>query len=356
LTQTTTVTPRLGYRPALDGLRALAVLAVIAHHASPTLLPGGFLGVDVFFVLSGFLITALLLEEWEKTGRIGLLQFYRRRALRLFPALGAMLVVLGALSLVVGGEQMELTRRAVLPVALYVANWAEAFGADLGGLQHMWSLAIEEQFYLVWPVVLIGLLRLRGSRRAALLVAVAGAAAVVLLREAAVDAGVAAPRVYAGLDTRADGVLIGCALALARSLGVVPLVLRNRYAAAGGFAVLAVLTLSWRPSNIHNGFLAAELAAAAIVAYALANPGDRTVAWLETGWLVRVGKLSYGLYLWHWPVFYFLDVQAFPGRAGLAVALSFAAAMLSARFVERPFLARRRRPDQSPAPVVLRAA
>ncbi len=230
-----------------------------------------------------------------------------------------------------------------------MANWAEAFGADLGGLQHMWSLAIEEQFYLLWPLLLVGILSLRDGRRRALLIALALAASVVLVRAIALAGGVPGPRLYAGLDTRADGVLIGCALATARSMGVVPRVLTNRVVAAGGVVVLAVLAVAWRPASVNIGFLAAGLATVVILAHVLARPHNHGTTALETPWLVWVGKLSYGLYLWHWPIFYFLKVQDFPGRIGLAVALSFGAAMLSARFVERPFLERKRRQTERPA-------
>src|SRR5437764_8189485 len=144
---------KLTYRPALDGLRGVAIIGVFAHHARVPFLAGGFIGVDVFFVLSGFLITALLLQEAEETRRISLRAFYIRRALRLLPALA---VLLGALLLVPRAFGMMRTDAALVSTvsALYASNWVRAFGVlDLEVVSHTWSLSIEEQFYLLWPPV-----------------------------------------------------------------------------------------------------------------------------------------------------------------------------------------------------------
>ena len=155
---------RLGYQPGLDGLRGLAVLAVIGYHAGFGWLHGGWIGVEVFFVVSGFLITSLLVEEREATGRVDLRQFYVRRARRLLPALGVMLAVVATVTLIAGSAAERAGVRRDLPWALgYLANWGQIvgdvpyFAAEAPVLRHLWSLAIEEQFYLVWPLVFLAL-------------------------------------------------------------------------------------------------------------------------------------------------------------------------------------------------------
>ena len=165
----------LGYRPALDGLRAVSIVAVLAHHSH--WLPGGYLGVDVFFTLSGFLITALLTEEFARIGTISLRLFYARRVLRLLPALLVLLVVCaGSLLATVAAEYGPLVLHEAAAVLFYVANWAWVIDLPLGVFSHTWSLGIEEQFYLLWPCVLLVMLRVWSPRRVfALVLVLAGA-------------------------------------------------------------------------------------------------------------------------------------------------------------------------------------
>ena len=216
--------PRLRYEPALDGVRAFAVLAVIGYHADVHSLRGGFLGVDVFFVLSGYLITALLLAEHGDAGRIDVRAFYARRARRLFPALLLVLLGVAAYSgfVAFSGDRGAI-RADALASLLYVQNWHlvwsgasyfTAFAAP-SPLRHLWSLAIEEQFYLVWPLALIALLRVaRSSRRVLGAAIVAAALASALLMSAMYHAGSDPSRVYYGTDTRAQELLVGALLAV----------------------------------------------------------------------------------------------------------------------------------------------
>ncbi|HUL28555.1 MAG TPA: acyltransferase, partial [Streptosporangiaceae bacterium] len=214
------------YMPGLDGLRALAVLAVVAYHLGLGWAPGGLLGVGVFFTLSGYLITDLLLSQWETTGRMRLADFWRRRARRLLPALFVMLAVVAAWVTLLDRGQLPAIRGAVLSSVAYVSNWwliaqHSSYFAQFAPpmpLGHLWSLAVEEQFYLIWPWLLwLGLRWVRGRpwgftklALATLLLAAVSAVAMALLYQPGYDP----TRVYDGTDTRAFAVLIGAALAI----------------------------------------------------------------------------------------------------------------------------------------------
>src|ERR687886_1892219 len=211
---------RVPYLPGLDGLRAIAVAAVLLYHADLAWIPGGFLGVEVFFVISGYLITALLLAEWRKRERLDLRSFWLRRARRLLPAL--LLLLLATLTtfvLFLPGEVAKV-RGDALSALGYVTNWyfilrQQSYFEVIGRpspLLHLWSLAIEEQFYLVWPPLLLLLLR-RWEKRGALVVALAGSLASAVLMALLFRPGADPSRVYYGTDTRAAGLLFGAALA-----------------------------------------------------------------------------------------------------------------------------------------------
>jgi hypothetical protein len=215
---------QLPYLPGLDGMRALAVFAVLLYHAQLPWIPGGFLGVEVFFVISGYLITALLLAEWRQLGRINLKAFWLGRARRLLPALYLVLAVTLAYAVVFLPEQLAGLRNEAIAALGYVANWYLVFGHEsyfeaVGRpslLKHLWSLAVEEQFYLLWPPVLalglsVGAMRWRQHR--VLLVALVGAAIAALLMAILYRPEVDPSRIYYGTDTRAAGLLIGAALA-----------------------------------------------------------------------------------------------------------------------------------------------
>jgi peptidoglycan/LPS O-acetylase OafA/YrhL len=215
----------LPYLPGLDGLRALAVIVVLLYHADLPWLPGGFLGVEVFFVISSYLITALLVAEWRQHGRIDLKAFWFRRARRLLLALYLLLAVTLAYAVVFLPEEVTGLRSDVIAALGYVTNWYLVFGHEsyfeaIGRpslLKHLWSLAVEEQFYLLWPPVLAVGLSMGARRwreRRVLLVALSGAAASAVLMGALYRPEADPSRLYFGTDTRATGLLMGAALAL----------------------------------------------------------------------------------------------------------------------------------------------
>ena len=333
----------LGYRPALDGVRGLAVLAVVAFHLGAPWLRGGFIGVDVFFVLSGFLITALLLGEYGATGRLDLPAFWARRARRLLPALLLLLLVLGAWAAwLAPPETAAALRGDALAALLYVANWrfvatGESYLASTAPspLLHTWSLGVEEQWYLLMPLLLVAVLRLRGGRTrvlAPVLLVLAVASAALMLVLDATGAGHA--RVYYGTDTRVFELLLGAALAAAVHTRGLP---RPRAAdvagAAGlvGLGVAAVVLTATSPTLFRGGLVLVALGAAGVVV-AAATTGTITATVL--GWLPLrvVGIVSYGLYLWHWPVHLVLAGSPWWTRLGLAGAIAAASYVL----VERP--------------------
>jgi peptidoglycan/LPS O-acetylase OafA/YrhL len=311
--QSTHPRARLPYSPGIDGLRAVAVLAVILFHAGADWLPGGYLGVDVFFVISGFLITSLLLAEHQLNGSIGFGAFWSRRARRLLPALFLLLVVMSlwAASEWADPFQKHEFRGDALSSLFYFANWhfvgsgAGYFGhfSAPSPLRHLWSLAIEEQFYLVWPVlvaVLLGARRVGRRRllRVSLLGAVVSATLMALLYDTADPSAV-----YFRTDTHAFGLLMGAAAAA--YVAADPDRRSRPFRALAPFAfagLLACLVLVDGTSTFaYRGGLPLAALAAVPVVVAASRPG-----WLARGLsfrpLVVVGLVSYGLYLWHWPV------------------------------------------------------
>ncbi len=357
---------RLRYLPALDGLRALAVAGVICYHGGLTWAAGGFLGVDAFFVLSGFLITTLLLTEWRSSmrgtewspiGHIDLKAFWARRARRLLPAL---LLVLSAVALyaavVAAPEELRTIRGDGIASLLYVANWrfifsGQSYFAQFGApspLRHFWSLAIEEQFYLLWPLIVFGFLRWRrGSVRAlatfSVIAATASAVLMVLLYEPGQDPS----RVYYGTDTRASSLLVGALLAMLMMRRPVVEGRRARTALHGAaIASFLVLGYWWSTATEHSDFLyrggfviAAVLVAVVVASVAQPESGllGRALSWSP---LRFVGRISYGLYLWHWPVFVALSPARVPYDGyelfAIRLAATFALATLSYHLVEMP--------------------
>jgi peptidoglycan/LPS O-acetylase OafA/YrhL len=348
----------------LDGLRAVAVAGVLLYHGTDWL-PGGFLGVDLFFVISGFLITTLLLDELRRTGTIAIGSFLARRARRLFPALAVVLVTTLLAAAIVWRDVLEEVQSSVLAAAAYVMNWwlivheADYFAAAgrPPPLQHVWSLAIEEQFYLLWPpVVLLLGLWLRGNVRvgvaiAASLGAVASASwltALAIRGNVPFDTDVS--RLYFGTDTHASGLLLGCAAAAVVSTRLQPGHLarrpRNRrgdligLAALAGFVWMMLEVTEFDPWLYRYGFaLAAVLCT--IVVVASTRPGSVLGRSLDVAPLRWIGVRSYGIYLWHWPVFVVtrpvLDVSL--SQEALLVprlALTVGIAALSYRFLEQP--------------------
>ena len=341
--------PHIRYRPGLDGLRALAVAAVFLYHSRIDWLPGGFLGVDLFFVLSGYLITSLLLVEWEARNRIDLVRFWLRRARRLLPAL--VVVVLGTLILaaIFARQDLAHTRSDVLGSLLYFANWHEiianrSYFNVMGNpslLQHTWSLAVEEQFYILWPLLLVPCLVLIGRKRLPMIViaGIAASAALMWILYKANDPS----RVYYGTDTRAFLLLMGILIALVwpwimRLRRALPLLELLGIAALVGTVLLFRQMQDFSPTLYHGGDLAAAFCFAVLVA-AVAHPKTGIGNALGVAPLRWVGERSYGIYLWHWPIIVlFAGVNARPS-AGIVVAeaaLVLAIAALSYKYVEQP--------------------
>jgi len=339
----------LGYRPELDGLRALAVAAVMLFHANVSWAKGGFLGVDVFFVLSGFLITRLLLEERETSGHLALGRFYLRRILRLFPALVVVCLACALYaSIWLPHDQLLRTWRDVFATATYHMNWVQALHTQplFGLLDHAWSLSIEEQFYVIWPLVVIVAHRVGGVRGVGL-VALSGAAASAVMRLVFLHHEVPVRRIYFGLDTHADGLLLGCALAALTLLWpTMSKALSGRVTRWVGPAALVVIgvaaaTVSLTSRALYQwGYLAFVAVTALLVADLFAR--GLTARLLRREPLVAIGRVSYGLYLWHWPVYLVLNGGrihwAFVPLTVLRLVVSGLMAVLSFRLVEQPFL------------------
>jgi peptidoglycan/LPS O-acetylase OafA/YrhL len=342
---------RLAYRPALDGLRGMAVLAVMLYHFGMPWLQGGFLGVDLFFVLSGFLITSLLLDEWRRFGTIDLPRFYARRALRLLPALFVLLAVLAVLAETVLPEtQRPAIWRGIGWTLAYAANWQKVFSSEpVGMLGHTWSLSIEEQFYVIWPPLLLVLLWRGVAPRSLLRLALLGAGLSAALRCGLLFAGAASTEaLYNGLHTRADALLIGCAAALLPAAGLAPRLAWPRWAgqAAGlGFPMGLCLPFATArldaPRMYYAGFVLFACAAAVFVlGLATDQVSGAVLEWRPLVWL---GARSYGVYLWHLPVHDTLSALgasswSISAAAGVDLAISLGLAALSYRLIEAPAL------------------
>ncbi len=365
------------YMPGLDGLRAIAVIAVILFHLGVDWAPGGMLGVGVFFTLSGYLISDILLKQLNARGRIALTAFWLARARRLLPALFVMLALVVAWVTIFGPAQPDQFRKGVISAVFYANNWEQIF-ADVsyfarfeaeGPLDHLWSLSVEEQFYIVWPFLLLlgaKLVRERplpsGVRPRLALLTLAGALASSILMFVLYEPSLDPSRIYFGTDTRAGGLLFGAALAMvwpSRKLSrrIAPQA-RNTLDAMGAAGLLVIALMIWRTGelsafNYRGGFVLLSLATV-MVLMPLTHPACRLGAWLGTRPLRWVGVRSYGIYLWQTPVIVLTSPQGIHGddtvRSLLQVAAIFAVAALSWRFVEEPirhgaigrFFARRR--------------
>ncbi|WP_294649045.1 acyltransferase family protein [uncultured Rothia sp.] len=357
--------------PGLDGLRAIAVLLVIVYHFWPTVLPGGMIGVDIFFVISGFLITSLLLREGALNGRIALGSFWVRRARRLLPAIALMILVLGPVSLIVGGDIQVNLGRQLLGAATFSSNWISIFAGNDYFAQtspelftNFWSLAVEEQFYVLWPLLIVAsglLLGRRWRHFSAIMVlgilASLGVAAFLLMN------GTPISRIYYGTDTHLYGLLLGALLAFARPWSLYPPMGKKAlYRVAQPFGLIAFtrVMVSWlslfalipyailvpesAPGAIPWGLFGASLLALGVIQGMLpdmlAGASEALRRLLNFAPLRWVGERSYGLYLWHWPLavvmHYVLGADRSPlVNIGVLVA-TFAIAEMSYRWIETP--------------------
>jgi peptidoglycan/LPS O-acetylase OafA/YrhL len=306
------------YMPGIDGLRAIAVMGVILYHLNIPLFQGGFSGVTVFFVLSGYLITDILIDEWNKNNKINYLQFMIRRFRRLAPAVLVMIFIVTLWVMVTNHPSFEKLRSDFFPSILYLTNWwyifhevsyFDSFG-PASPLTHIWSLAIEEQFYLIWPLLMIlGLLFIK-RKRFRVLVILVGVVISAWLMAFLYIPGEDPSRVYYGTDTRAFSLLLGAALAfvwpsqrLSKTLprhasfvleiaGITGLLL---------MVSLFVITSQFDPFHYQGGMLLLSIITILVVA-ALAHPASKLAKWLSVKPLQWIGIRSYGIYLWHYPI------------------------------------------------------
>lgn len=338
------------YIPELDGLRAIAVLAVMVFHIAPLSLPGGFLGVDIFFVLSGYLITSLLMLEHSTHGSFSLRNFYLRRALRLAPALGFLLLIFLLASYcfpqIFGAFSLRLKEAALS--ALYISNWARAFDFYPQGpfLAHTWSLAIEEQFYILWPLLLMVLLACSSGERRKIAAAIAVIIILICVwRVMLIANGATIDRVYNGLDTRGDALMWGALVAL--------LPLRERIVSwrpsysLAFFSMLMLLLIyllhssSWEAKEHYVWKLPLIYGA---LAGLIALAASQRLPWwgniLRNPLMVFTGRISYGLYLWHMPILIVLLKNGFSDGKLLLLVItaSYVFAAFSWFVIERPAL------------------
>jgi peptidoglycan/LPS O-acetylase OafA/YrhL len=390
----------LSYHPGLDGLRALAVVGVLLYHGGVSWAGGGFLGVEAFFVLSGFLITSLLVVEWRRSARIALGAFWGRRARRLLPALFAMVFVVGLHQAVVGPDSaVPGLKPDGIAALFYFGNWHQIATQNnyfvatgpVSPLQHTWSLAIEEQFYVFWPVFLLGviwlarrMIRRAPSERRTLLtllaLSIVGALGSALEAALLFHSGSGPNRIYYGTDTRAMSLLTGASLAIALAAFPVSAARPRRrrpepgaepgrrllgwLAALALVGVLAMMGFAAGQSSwlYPGGLLGLDLAVALVITALVLAPASPVGRLFSLGPVRAIGQISYGIYIWHFPLFLWLDAD-FTGRSGfslliLRLVVTLVVSVLSYFLLEQP-VRRRKLPDRvvrSLAPVALGGA
>ncbi len=373
---------RVPYLPGLDGMRALAVVAVMVYHANSDWLSGGFLGVEVFFVISGYLITLLLMAERDRTGRISLTGFWMRRARRLLPALFVMLFLLLTYTAFFRPDTLGKIRGDILGGLGYISNWyqiwvGQGYSAtgDFAPLRHLWSLAVEEQFYLIWPIVMMLILRKAGTRRIAVTARWLAMAAITVTvftalmyhsgRVAECDvtpdaywkiAGRCISKgdgLYLSTITRSSGLLVGSAFAMVwRPVAIMRGPLRHKARALDAVAVVGLMLLAFLNWKIHflttngvdpwlfrGGFLLTGIATVLVIA-GVTHPRTIVGRALSTKPVNWVGTRSYGMYLYHWPIYQIIRRVAGNGlklsEFVIAMVVTALITELSYRFIETP--------------------
>jgi peptidoglycan/LPS O-acetylase OafA/YrhL len=363
---------RLAYLPALDGVRAFAVIAVMMFHGGIPHMDGGFMGVDAFFVLSGFLITSLLIGEWRQTLTIKLGAFWARRARRLLPALLLMLLFVAFFATVVVPKgTYGALRLDALSTLLYVSNWhfilinSNYFAensATASPLLHTWSLAVEEQFYLIWPLVVLAVMHFTRNLKVLFTLCVSAAIASAVWMYMVYGGGLNTNRAYLGTDTRSQCLFIGCTIAV----GLVLLAQRSHeqgrlakgqlwrptttaglaacgtlgIVGAAGAVSIFLLTTSVSSFPYTGGFFLLGLSVGAVIVAVATAPRSIVPRFLALAPLRYIGRISYGLYIWHWPIFIWLNAE----RTGLSgwqlfavrVAVTFGVSVVSFHLIERP--------------------
>jgi peptidoglycan/LPS O-acetylase OafA/YrhL len=346
----------MGYEPSLDGIRAFSVIAVMLYHANIAWLPGGFLGVEVFFVVSGFLITSLLIEERESTRRIDLKQFWIRRARRLLPALVVMLAATAVCVAFYATDSAPDFRRDVLPSLGYFSNWWQIFAVDtpyfaassLPVLRHLWSLAVEEQWYLIWPLLFVfvfGAKWMRPKISGALLLLCSGAIMFATALRFVQDDETRTNFLYLSTLTRSSGLLLGAAVAMLWRpwrKNSLPSWWKSSLAdalAVASIAVIGVLmaTVHVADAWLYQGDLAVTTIASAVIIAVVMRPNGLFVKkFFSQELFVEIGRRSYGLYLWHWPIFVVAHARDSGNRLAVALALTVIINEFVYQYVEIP--------------------
>ena len=346
----------MGYEPSLDGIRAFSVIAVMLYHANIAWLPGGFLGVEVFFVVSGFLITSLLIEERESTQRIDIKQFWIRRSRRLLPALVVMLSATAVCVAFFATDSAPDFRRDVLPSLGYFSNWWQIFAVDtpyfgassLPVLRHLWSLAVEEQWYLIWPLlftVLFGAKWMRPKISGALLIGCSGAIMIATALGFVQDDETRTNFLYLSTITRSSGLLLGAAVAMLWRpwrKNSSPSWWRSSIADALAIASMAVIGVLMATVHVaderlyQSGLAATTFASAVIVAVVMRPTGLIVKRFFSQEFFVEIGRRSYGLYLWHWPIFVVTHARDSGNRLAVAIALTIIINEFVYQYVEIP--------------------
>jgi len=346
----------MGYEPSLDGIRAFSVIAVMLYHANIAWLPGGFLGVEVFFVVSGFLITSLLIEERESTRRIDLKQFWIRRARRLLPALVVMLAATAVCVAFYATDSAPDFRRDVLPSLGYFSNWWQIFAVDtpyfaassLPVLRHLWSLAVEEQWYLIWPLLFVfvfGAKWMLPKISGALLLLCSGAIMFATALRFVQDDETRTNFLYLSTLTRSSGLLLGAAVAMLWRpwrKNSLPSWWKSSLAdalAVASIAVIGVLmaTVHVADAQLYQGGLAVTTIASAVIIAVVMRPNGLFVKkFFSQELFVEIGRRSYGLYLWHWPIFVVAHARDSGNRLAVALALTVIINEFVYQYVEIP--------------------